>query len=53
MCEMGVGVSSAVSEGVPVEITTPLHQIADSGAQVPVEAASKLKKACSSSIPPG
>jgi hypothetical protein len=46
-------VSSAESEGVPVEIMTPLRQIADSGQQVPIEAASKLKKACSSSIPPG
>jgi len=50
---MGVGVSSAVSEGVPVEITTPLRQIADSGAQVPVEAASKLEEACISAVPPG
>ena len=46
-------VSSAESAGVPVEITTPLRQIADSGGQVSVEAASKLQKACSSSIQPG
>ena len=39
-------VSSAESRGIPVEIMTPLCQIADSGAQVPVEAASKLKRAC-------
>jgi hypothetical protein len=46
-------VSSAERGGVPVEITTPLRQIAVSGSQVPVDAASKLKKACSSSIPAG
>jgi hypothetical protein len=46
-------VSSAESGGVPVEITTPLRQIADSGDQVPVDATSKLKKACSAPIPPG
>ncbi|MDQ1482536.1 MAG: hypothetical protein QOF35_612 [Actinomycetota bacterium] len=46
-------VSSAESSGVPSEITTPLRQIASSGDQVPVEAANKLKKACTSSAPPG
>jgi len=40
-------VSTAESQGVPAEITTPLRQIADSGDKVPAEAVSKLKKACS------
>jgi hypothetical protein len=44
-------VSSAAAKGVPAEITTALRQIADSSGRVPVEAASKLKKACSSAIP--
>lgn len=46
-------VSGAESQGVPAEITTPLRQIADSGDQVPTEAASKLSKACSSPTPSG
>lgn len=46
-------VASAESAGVPVEITAPLGQIADSGDAIPVEAASQLQKACDSSIPPG
>jgi hypothetical protein len=46
-------VSTAEKNGVPSEITTPLRQIASSGDQVPVAAASKLKKACASSVPPG
>jgi hypothetical protein len=39
-------VSRAGSEGVPVEITTALRQIADSTGQASVEAAAGLKKAC-------
>lgn len=46
-------VSSTDSRGIPVEIMTPLRQIADSGAQVPVEAASNLNRACTSALPPG
>lgn len=46
-------VSGAESAGVPADITTPLRQIAESGDQVPAEAASKLNKACSSPVPPG
>jgi hypothetical protein len=44
-------VTGAESQGVPAEITEPLRQIADSGDQVPVEAATKLKKACDSPTP--
>lgn len=40
-------VSRAESAGVPVDITTALRAIADSGGQVSVEKAGELKKACS------
>jgi hypothetical protein len=42
-------VSDADSAGVPAELTAALRQVADSGGQVPVEAAAKLKKACNES----
>ncbi|HEX7537799.1 MAG TPA: hypothetical protein VF391_12450 [Dermatophilaceae bacterium] len=42
-------VSDAENAGVPVELTAALRQVADSGGQVPAEAAGKLKKACSES----
>jgi len=43
---LGGLVAGAETAGVPVEITTPLQQIAEAGDQVPAESVTALKDAC-------
>ena len=42
-------VSAAKSAGLPVQVTAPLNQIAQSGDQVPTESVTQLRNACAPS----
>lgn len=42
-------VSAAKSAGLPVQVTAPLNQIAQSGDQVPTESVTQLRSACAPS----